>query len=112
MDNCLKFLKVFLKILPVPEALGANATERQVLGGACFVVFAVATSKIFAASAAGLEKNHIRVEDAADLVHEVFDVVAALDGVRALLAIIVQPRVYQSHELFFFHPRKLERFLV
>jgi len=92
--------------------LRANAAKRQVLCGAGFVVFAVAACKVFAASAAGLEKNYIRVEDAADLVHEVFDVVAALDGVRALLAIVVQPRIYQSHELFFFNPRKLERFLV
>jgi hypothetical protein len=108
----LEFFKVIFKLLPIPQTLRANTTQWQVLGSAQLIVFAVTACKIFATASAALKKNHFSVKDARDCVHEVLDVVAAFDGVEALLAIIVQPRVYQKHELFFFNPRKLKRFLI
>jgi hypothetical protein len=92
--------------------LGANAAERQILGGAKLVVFAVAAYKVFVAAGAGLKKNYFRAKYVADCIDEVLDVVAAFDGVNACVAVVAQTRVYQGHKLFFFNPRKLKRLLI
>jgi hypothetical protein len=108
----LEFFKVFPKLLLIPQTLRTNAAKRQILGWAQLVIFAVATSKIFAASSATLKKNNFSVKDAVDYVHQVLNVVVTFDRVEALLTIVTQPRVYKEHELFFFNPWKLECFLI
>jgi hypothetical protein len=64
-----------------------DAAKRQILGCA-LVIFAITTSKIFAASSAALKKNHFCVKDAINYVNEVLDVVVTFDRVEALLATV------------------------
>ena len=90
----------------------ANTAKRKILGGAQLVVFAVPACKIFAAMRAALKKNHFSFKDALDCVYELFDVVIAFDGEDGLLSVIFTSQVQQEDEFFFFHPWKLEGFLI
>jgi hypothetical protein len=62
----LGFIMVFSKLLFFPQTLRTNAAKRQILGCAQLVIFAIATSKILAASGATLKKNHFSVKDSVD----------------------------------------------
>jgi hypothetical protein len=84
----LPFFKVFFKLLLIPQTLRTDAAKRQILGCAQLVIFAITTSKIFAASSAALKKNHFCVKDAINYVNEVLDVVVTFDRVKALLATV------------------------
>jgi D-hexose-6-phosphate mutarotase len=99
-------------MLPIPQTLRTNAVKRQVLSCAQLIIFAIATSKILAATSTALKKNYFSVKDAVDCVQEFLNVVVTLNRKDALLTVIITAQMYQKDELVFFNPWKLEGFFI
>jgi hypothetical protein len=112
LDNCLKFFKILLKLLPISQTVGTNTPKRKVLGSTQLIIFAVTASEIFAAARAALKENHFSVKDASDCVHEFLDVVVAFDGEDSLFSVVFATQIHEENELFFFNPWKLKTFLI
>jgi hypothetical protein len=99
-------------MLPIPQTLRTNAAKRQVLSCTQLIIFAIATSKILAATSTALKKDYFSVKDAADCVQKFLNAVATLNRKDALLTVIITAQMYQKDELVFFNPWKLEGFFI
>ena len=99
-------------MLTILQTLGANTTERKILGRAQLAILAVTTRKVFSAARAALKKNNFSVKYARNCINKLFKVVVTFNREDALLTIIVHPQAQETDELFFFNPWKLERFLI
>jgi hypothetical protein len=94
------------------KAFGANTAKRQILSSTGLRILAAKAAKISPANAAGLRKHNLRLQNVADSIAQLVNVVVIFDAETSLITVIISAKPHQQNEFFSLNSGKPKTILI